>query len=424
MDFSLTSKVQTDLLNMCRICLHKIETEHSPSEKTNNVELLNKIYICFEIKLTLGKYLPSLICEQCVTEINIAYNFRLKCIAVDDKLYSYYKTFLKSDTNYKNDSCNEEQNSSWVIKETQEAICKNSPKCSEIGLNGKEVKDFGNLLPSCTYPNKILKSESLLNKPQILSNKTNTKRTVRGIGANRRYYCTECPYSTPHSQTLVNHMRRHNGDRPYQCKCGKSFTQSSSLSAHLKTHSTTTYFTCSTCGKQFKHAFSLKKHLNVHNLGQFSCEICYKQLKSRQSLNDHMYRHYNIRNYNCEDCGDTFITSSELFNHKKKHVDERKVECHACGYTTRHKRNLIIHLKRHAGEKLFKCITCVASFYTSGDLQRHMRVHTRDKPFPCPTCKQKFAHSTSLNKHMHTIHGIDYKWADLKLLESRKEKPP
>ncbi|XP_028176712.1 zinc finger protein 239-like isoform X2 [Ostrinia furnacalis] len=273
----------------------------------------------------------------------------------------------------------------------------------------------------CSVCGKVLKTRSSLMK-HVASMHQKRKHIgdVSGFSSTRRYHCTSCSYSTPHSQTLVNHMRRHDGERPYHCQCGKRFTQAASLSAHQKTHSSTTYFTCSVCGKQFKHSYTLKKHSQVHENSKLACNICHKLLKSKQSLQDHMYRHYNIRNYNCEDCGDTFVTSSELLSHRKKHNIEKRVECYFCGYKTHTKKSLILHLKRHMGDKQFKCELCDLSFYTRGDVKRHHRVHTREKPFGCPTCTQKFTYSTSLNKHMLTVHGVLYKWADFKHKDIQK----
>lgn len=76
------------------------------------------------------------------------------------------------------------------------------------------------------------------------------------------------------------------------------------------------------------------------------------------------------------------------------------------------------YIFRHTGDKSYKCDICHVSFFTNGDLQRHKRVHTKDKPFPCPACTQRFTHSTSLNKHMKSVHGIDCKWADIKIKDS------
>ncbi|XP_045760368.1 gastrula zinc finger protein XlCGF57.1-like [Maniola jurtina] len=405
---------ETVRTNICRICLRKVaKTTYLYSK-----DILDRLHSCFQLTLSYKKYLPSVICDDCIQELNIAYNFRQKCVTIEER----YSILLQiTDNNLDNDTV-ESVDIKEDISEKVEFENSNENKVLEKAElfetnNGDKVSFL------CTLCNKTLKSEASLVKHNVsMHQKRNHLGKVTGFGPERRYHCTKCSYCTPHSQTLVNHMRRHNGDRPYCCPCGKTFTQVSSLNAHRKTHSNTTYFTCTVCGKQFKHAFTLKKHLNVHGAGKFVCDICNKPLKSRQSLQDHMYRHYNIRNYNCEDCGDIFVTHSELLNHKKKHGIIKKVECHLCGYKTHTKKILIIHLKRHTGDKSFKCSQCQVSFCTNGDLTRHGRVHTRDKPYSCPTCAQKFAHSTSLNKHMNTVHGIKFRWADIKGKQSLNEK--
>ncbi|KAG6462982.1 hypothetical protein O3G_MSEX013588 [Manduca sexta] len=81
--------------------------------------------------------------------------------------------------------------------------------------------------------------------------------------------------------------------------------------------------------------------------------------------------------------------------------------------------NLFLFSFRHTGNKAYKCELCQVSFYTHSDLRRHRRVHTREKPFSCPTCSQRFTHSPSLNKHMQTVHGVDYKWGDMKWKQTK-----
>ncbi|CAK1599535.1 unnamed protein product [Parnassius mnemosyne] len=415
--------------NTCRICLKaKSCTIDLFSKQEQSKNVLHKIFICFQIKLAQKKYLPSLICTECVEELNVTWQFREKCLTSEEKFAVPTKNLLESCILPINDNFSVRDGNVNRIKEvlrTQDSaeridLDKESDKSeSALSITGKITK----IELNCTSCNKTLKSEASLMRHQIsMHQKRKHLGKVTGFGSTRRYHCTKCPYATPHSQTLINHMRRHNGERPYHCDCGKSFTQSSSLAAHRKTHSTITYYTCSVCGKQFKHAFSLKTHLHVHEIGKFPCSICKKLLKSKPSYQAHMQRHNNIHNYSCEDCGRTFVTCSELINHKKKHNVVKKIECQLCGYKTHAKKNLNIHLKRHAGEKSFKCELCDLSFYTKGDLQRHKRVHTRDKPFSCSTCGQRFTHSPSLNKHMQSVHGMNYKWADVKWKESRKIK--
>ncbi|XP_026485102.2 zinc finger protein 660-like [Vanessa tameamea] len=420
--------LETDNTNICRICLGNAKhAKYLFSEEEESKNILNKIYICFQLSLNYEKYFPIVICEICIEELNVAYSFRQKCITFEKRFSLFYRKVTEK-CNLNNQKVETEDIKDLTIIESpillpdkyKDAQIKSSDtkiEHNEINITIQEKR-----LHICSICNKTLKtSTSLLKHKYSMHQKRKHLGKVTGFGVDRRYHCPKCLYSTPHSQTLVNHMRRHNGDRPYHCECGKSFTQSSSLTAHRKTHTNIADYTCAICGKQFKHAFSLKKHLDVHQTGKYSCDICHKELKSRQSLQDHMYRHYNIRNYNCEDCGDTFVTCSELLNHKKRHSSIKKVECHLCGYKTHTKKNLIIHLKRHAGDKSYKCDNCHMCFFTNGDLQRHKRVHTRDKPFPCPSCAQRFTHSTSLNKHMKAVHGIDCKWADIKSKQTQKK---
>lgn len=81
-------------------------------------------------------------------------------------------------------------------------------------------------------------------------------------------------------------------------------------------------------------------------------------------------------------------------------------------------RYIVFFNYRHVGNKEHRCDTCLVLFYTYSDLQRHRRVHTLEKPFTCPTCSQRFTQSTSVNKHMQTVHGIDFKWGDVKWKQS------
>lgn len=53
--------------------------------------------------------------------------------------------------------------------------------------------------------------------------------------------------------------------RPYKCTCGKTFSYSNVLKAHLKTHNNDEKFKCAVCNQEFSQKHNLQTHLkNVH----------------------------------------------------------------------------------------------------------------------------------------------------------------
>lgn len=335
----IKENINVDLKSICRICFEKVrESTDLSSDPGMSREIWEKISMCFQITVDLEIFLTCALCRKCVEDLNTAYSFRTKCVTIHERFQVYCENLAKIIDITAN---SELESGKEQFEDSRSEI--NGQTNTE---NKTHMKNEENCV--CDVCNKVLKTKKSLMKHIVsMHEKRRHAGKVVGFGSARQYHCTTCSYSSPHSQTLVNHMRRHNGERPFKCECGKSFTQASSLAAHHKTHSTTTYFTCSECGKQFKHAFSLKTHMQVHNNGTYSCHICYKVLKSKRSLTSHLHRHLKIYNYNCEDCGDTFVTSAELHNHKMKHSPKKNIVCHVCDYATYSKKNLIAHLKRY-----------------------------------------------------------------------------
>ncbi|RUS77071.1 hypothetical protein EGW08_015154 [Elysia chlorotica] len=145
-----------------------------------------------------------------------------------------------------------------TVKETKELktqeiviVIENSQAVEESGITGKskEVKDEGTALtvkgPRRNSEQK--RSEEVTTKSEKvfsceLCGRSFKELTVLKAHAlvhseDRQFICAveNCPYAFKTKGGLVRHMRRHTGDRPFNCdKCGRSFTESGSLTRHLK----------------------------------------------------------------------------------------------------------------------------------------------------------------------------------------------
>lgn len=74
-------------VNICRVCLIKVP-KATFLFSAESKDLLDKLHSCFQLTLTYKKYLPSVICDDCIDELYIAYNFRQKCLTIEERYSS------------------------------------------------------------------------------------------------------------------------------------------------------------------------------------------------------------------------------------------------------------------------------------------------------------------------------------------------
>ena len=64
---------------------------------------------------------------------------------------------------------------------------------------------------------------------------------------------------------LISHIKRHTGEKPYQCSQGeKAFSRNSNLISHMRTHNGEKRYQCSQCDKTFVENRNLIYHMMIH----------------------------------------------------------------------------------------------------------------------------------------------------------------
>lgn len=151
--------------------------------------------------------------------------------------------------------------------------------------------------------------------------------------------CDKCEFFSGRIKDLVEHHNNEHSKkalpnrkqnvsskkpRPHLCDiCGKSYTQSSHLWQHLRFHQGVKPFACPIegCERKFTIRPDLNDHIRKCHTGErpYHCLLCGKRFLTGSVFYQHRLIHRGERRYGCEDCGKRFYRADALKNHQRIH---------------------------------------------------------------------------------------------------------
>ncbi|TLD23125.1 hypothetical protein PspLS_07536, partial [Pyricularia sp. CBS 133598] len=127
--------------------------------------------------------------------------------------------------------------------------------------------------------------------------KSKIERHLQTHTGDRPFSCPHCPDMFSAKQALEQHILIHKQEKPLKCNfpgCNKSFRQQSARTMHMRVHTKERPLKCNLCDRTFSESSNLAKHRRTHAAeGSFHCDFpgCKKTFHRQDQLRRHLKTH-------------------------------------------------------------------------------------------------------------------------------------
>lgn len=242
-----------------------------------------------------------------------------------------------------------------------------------------------------------IKKQEILDTPTATTSKTQpsvNNSTGNNIATGqKRYNCTNCPYSTDRRDLFTRHENIHKEEKPFHCYvCLKQFNRADHVKKHfLRMHRGLAYDigrTKRNLTQQHQQPASLSKKGGNSSSGTNTSTYFNHQQGNHQTPTT-LNIPTNTSYQNAQSSGTNHVTSSQL----PPQLNQAALKTEKSADKSPKKK----------GDKRFICCYCTWSGSDNWGLKRHLNTHT--KPYVCMLCDYKAARSERLATHVFKVHN-------------------
>ncbi|GAB1604932.1 transcription factor E4F1-like [Argonauta hians] len=212
----------------------------------------------------------------------------------------------------------------------------------------------------------------------------------------REHHCLfeGCTYAFKTKGSLIRHMRRHTGERPYTCDmCKRTFTESGALSRHLKSRTPCTA----------KSDSDLPCYGQRWNFIANFPSATGKVQNTKENVN---LQTTDMTNPGEESLVQQSADTANIVATENTETGQLEVITDSTG-ENKEKESLIMEV--NVNLKPTQCWVCCEDFSCLDSLQDHLQTHLAHMSFRCSLCHFVAEKRTELGRHMLTQHKIQQK---------------
>lgn len=229
----------------------------------------------------------------------------------------------------------------------------------------KQKKETGHKCNQCSYKT---------------TNKSDLVRHVQSHTGQKPFKCDICLKEFARKYNVKRHALTHGKEFALKCSiCGHGFSREPQLKLH-ETKCTQNRLKCNLCEYVTLDKTRMVDHMRVHSRElPFECEFCAKRFNQKLNLKQHMRVHANRFPFQCSICRQGFSEQIQWNLHENS-CKRRRYECYLCHFGSTYKSSLVNHMRIHTNAKTFPCTQCQKQFTRKQNLRRHMKIiHSENK---------------------------------------------